>query len=106
MSKDLYLELPTTRPPIRQTVLRFLTSAPLIIPNRTNKNRTKITQIIASDVLTVTEQSFATDRRQTENCKDRKYSCIFWIRAHQNVCMEQKNFMRVNCAFTCGFCEN
>lgn len=103
--------MPTTRAPKRQTALRFLTSAPLIIPNRTNKKNTiKISQNV--DEQTVTRKqpannSFKTDRKQTpkKNCKDHKYSCIFWIKAHRNVCIEQKNFMRVNCAFTCDLCE-
>lgn len=80
----------------------------------------KISQIIASDVETVTRDSgiiknlenislatLTTNRQQTlmENCKDQKYSCIFWLKAHKNVCTEQRSFMKINCAFTCGLCE-
>lgn len=37
-------------------------------------------------------------------CRDRKYSCVFWISADPYVCEDQRSFMERNCQFSCKFC--
>lgn len=40
------------------------------------------------------------------NCRDMRYSCGFWLKSNNNVCIEQQQFMRLQCAFTCRFCTS
>ncbi|VDM37460.1 unnamed protein product [Toxocara canis] len=38
------------------------------------------------------------------NCRDMRYSCAFWLKSNKNVCTEQHQFMKLQCAYTCRFC--
>ncbi|VDK46562.1 unnamed protein product [Anisakis simplex] len=38
------------------------------------------------------------------NCRDLRYSCKFWIDSNPDVCLQQQQFMKIHCAYTCRFC--
>uniref|UniRef100_A0A915BD14 ShKT domain-containing protein n=1 Tax=Parascaris univalens TaxID=6257 RepID=A0A915BD14_PARUN len=62
-----------------------------------NRHQSKSSAISARAV----PESFA-----NPNCRDMRYSCGFWLKSNKNVCIEQQQFMRLQCAFTCRFCTS
>ncbi|TKR94378.1 hypothetical protein L596_008667 [Steinernema carpocapsae] len=100
-SAPRFLTVSLQRPPANREIL-------LLPPLRSDAPMTGINEIVGKPETVFSPKPMSPSVQEFltgESCKDIRYSCAYWIRNNPRVCVEQDTYMRLQCAATCGYCN-